>query len=89
MKTRGDITGAITAKREEERKECVEWAISIIDKASEEMFEKLQTAIKIDVDCSNSLKWDRALKEPEVEECLAKNGFEAYTCDLMYFIKIA
>ena len=87
MKTAKEITTAITNKKEQERTELINWAIKLIDDASEKMFEKLQASFRIDVDAGYNYKFDSALQQREVKQCLETNGFRVYSKDFIYYLR--
>ena len=88
MKTAKEITTAIESKKEAERVELVNWAIKLIDDASEKMLEKLQQKFWLDVDAGYNYKFESALRQQEVKECLETNGFSVYRDGFAYFLKI-
>lgn len=73
MKTSVEILAKIEATRKEERKQLVEWAIKLIDNATEKMFEYEHTSHPL---CTrqDSSKFYEALQLEEVQQAL--EGFK-------------
>lgn len=72
MRTKAEIIKEIEKREEEKRLELVAWAIELIDAATEEMFENLQTKVFRWLSSQQAAKFERATDLPEVKEALQK-----------------
>jgi len=82
MKTANEIITAIETKRENDRKEIVDWAIKLIDDASEDMLKRLKKTCILHVEFKDAYQMQFALSQPEVKNMLETNGFEVIVKDL-------
>ena len=82
MKTAREIEEAITKKE----KELTDWAIKLIDEASETMFKDALKSSRIRIDFGKTENFKIALDTPAVKKVLKENGFEVSTQDWDYYL---